>query len=809
MEESKKEKLVKELQGMGLATAGIFLLLTLVSFNASDVSWNSYSSQGGIQNLGGRLGAQVADLFFSCAGLASFLVPLAILRMAYTLLRFKKLRLRFYKLLAFCGLIFTLSSLLAFSHDTITLFGQQLPTGGAVGGMSVRLLKGTVGATGALLLLLPLMAASIMILSHFSFVLFAGWWLETLKKKWAAWRKQRALRQQERRKENAGEEENPAPRTSPSAPPIKPATIAPLAAVFKKVREKTRQAESSEPAGKPTTTAPVAAIFKKTQKAEKSATPRESLEFIKAEGDFRTPPFSLLDTPPPAEKKLDNGALAANARLLEKKLKDYGINGEVVDICPGPVITMYEFSPAPGIKISRISGLSDDLTMALQAMSIRIVAPIPGKGVVGVEVPNRDRDMVFLSEIFNCEGFHHNKMKLPLALGKDIAGIPVVTDLAKAPHLLVAGSTGSGKSVSINTMILSLLYLFEPRDVRMIMVDPKMLEFSMYEGIPHLLLPVVTEPKKASLALKWAVNEMERRYRLLSDKGVRNIDSYNKKLAGEALEREELNSLPEAEIIEDLEELVEEGEGSVAGMAEPAPPLPPGEEPLEHSHMPYIVVIVDELADLMMVAGREVEEHIARLAQKARASGIHLILATQRPSVDVITGLIKANLPSRISFQVTSKVDSRTILDTNGAETLLGAGDMLFMPPGTSRLQRIHGAFVSDAEVQRVVDFLRKQGKPQYDKSLLEMKDTDEKGSEGSDEELDERWEDALRLVAETKQASISMVQRRLRIGYNRAARIIEMMESEGMVAPSDGTSKPREIYLEIINAYLDSPLTR
>jgi S-DNA-T family DNA segregation ATPase FtsK/SpoIIIE len=339
----------------------------------------------------------------------------------------------------------------------------------------------------------------------------------------------------------------------------------------------------------------------------------------------------------------------------------------------------------------------------------------------------------------------------------------------------------------------------------MIMVDPKMLEFSMYEGIPHLLLPVVTEPKKASLALKWAVNEMERRYQLLSDKGVRNIDSYNKKLAGELLEQEELNAVPEAEIIEELEEIIEDSEAAI----DPIPFAVDDDLILEHSHLPYIVVIVDELADLMMVAGREVEEHIARLAQKARASGIHLILATQRPSVDVITGLIKANLPSRISFQVTSKVDSRTILDTNGAESLLGNGDMLYMPPGTSRLQRIHGAFVSDAEVQRVVDFLKKQGKPVYEKSILEMKDTDEKGFSGDEEVQDERWEDALRLVADTKQASISMVQRRLRIGYNRAARIVEMMESEGMIAPSDGTSKPREIYMDIIHAYLNSQLTR
>jgi len=779
LEEPKKEKLTKELQGMGLATIGVFLLLTLLTFNAADVSWNSFSNEGVVRNLGGRLGAQIADLLLICFGLASYLIPGALLYMAYTLLRFKEIRLRSYKLLAFGGLIFTLATLFAFFRDKTLLLGQQVPTGGAVGVVTARALKATVGTTGAMLLLLPLLAAVIMILSKFSFVLFAGWWLETFKHKWAAWQERRAHDREERQREKAKKEGLPA--AAAAGPVIKPAT---------------------PPAAKPN-------VFKrekdKKKEAAKNAPIQEAFEFIKADGDFHTPPFSLLDQPPASEKVLDKDSLTMNARLLEKKLKDYGIDGEVVEICPGPVITMYEFSPAPGIKISRIAGLADDLTMALQAMSIRIVAPIPGKGVVGIEVPNRDRDMVFLREIFNCEEFHHNRMKLPLALGKDIAGIPVVTDLGKAPHLLVAGSTGSGKSVSINTMILSLLYTATPRDVRMIMVDPKMLEFSMYEGIPHLLLPVVTEPKKASLALKWAVNEMEQRYRLMADKGVRNIESYNKKLAAEEEDQSANHDIPEEEIIEELEEIIE-GEEAVE---EPLPFVLDDADELEHKHLPYIVVIVDELADLMMVAGREVEEHIARLAQKARASGIHLILATQRPSVDVITGLIKANLPSRISFQVSSKVDSRTILDCNGAESLLGAGDMLYMPPGTSKLQRIHGAFVSDAEVQRVVDFLKKQGKPVYEKSILEMKDADDKGSDGMDEEQDERWEDALRLVAETKQASISMVQRRLRIGYNRAARIVEMMEHEGMIAPSDGTSKPREIYLDVINAYLNSQLTR
>jgi len=779
-DDQKKEKLTKELQGMGLATVGLFLLIANTTFNSRDVSWNSYSSDGEIHNLGGRLGAQIADLMFSAFGLASYLIPMALLYMAYTLFRFKEIRLRSYKLSASLLLLISLSTLFAFFRSTTMFIGQQVATGGVIGKVFAETLKTTVGTTGALIILLPLLAGSIMILSKFSFILFAGWWLEHFKQRWDDWQKRRTHAREEQAKLKARNEGMPEP-VKAAGPVIKTATAPapPPLNLFRKDKEKKKEAQK---------TAPI----------------QEAFEFIKAEGDFHTPPFSLLDQPPATERTLDKDALNMNARLLEKKLKDYGIDGEVVEICPGPVITMYEYAPAPGIKISRIAGLADDLTMALQAMSIRIVAPIPGKGVVGIEVPNRDRDMVFLREIFNCETFHQNKMKLPMALGKDIAGNPVIADLAKAPHLLVAGATGMGKSVSINTMILSLLYTATPKDVRMIMVDPKMLEFSMYEGIPHLLLPVVTEPKKASLALKWAVNEMERRYQLLSAKGVRNIDSYNKKIAGEERELQEQEALDDAEIIEELEEILEGEEIS-------SDPLPFVEDTplLEHSHLPYIVVIVDELADLMMVAGREVEEHIARLAQKARASGIHLILATQRPSVDVITGLIKANLPTRIAFKVSSKVDSRTILDGNGAEALLGMGDMLYMPPGTSLIQRLHGSFVSDAEVQRVVDFLKKQGKPVYDISIMEMKESDEKGSGDDDEPMDERWEDALRLVAETRQASISMVQRRLRIGYNRAARIVEVMEREGMIAPSDGTSKPREIYMEIIHAYLNSQFSK
>lgn len=777
MKEARKEKLIKELQGMALGALGLFILLSFLTFSAADQSLNSWSTEGGIRNLGGRLGAQIADLFFMLFGMASYLIPGSLLLLASNLLRFKELRLRFYKFAAFSGLILSLATLFAFNLESTRIFGQQVPTGGMIGASNAAFLRSNLNTFGALLLLIPLLAASIMVLCRFSFILFAGWWIEAIRHKWSDWRKRKAYMKSETVREKAISEGKPIPASGP---------------VIK-----------SQPQPLPP---PRPNFFKKEKKREaaKTSAVQETFEFAKSEEGFLTPPLSLLDQPPASDRRIDKDSLAVNARLLEKKLLDFGIDGEVVEICPGPVITMYEFAPAPGIKISKISGLADDLTMALQAHSIRIVAPIPGKGVVGIEVPNRDRETVYLREIFTCEDFLQSRMRLPMALGKDIAGLPSIMDLSKAPHLLVAGSTGSGKSVSVNTMILSLLYTATPRDVRFIMVDPKMLEFSMYEGIPHLLLPVVTEPKKASLALKWAVVEMDRRYRLLADKGVRNIESYNRKLAAED-EDMLAQTADEEEIIEELEEVMDSEDP--AELEAPLPFVQDDIEQVEHTHLPYIVVIVDELADLMMVAGREVEEHIARLAQKARAAGIHLILATQRPSVDVITGLIKANMPSRISFQVSSKVDSRTILDTNGAEALLGMGDMLYLPPGTGRLQRIHGAFVSDSEVQRVVDFLKRQGKPVYEKSILEMKDPEDPESRG-EEELDERWEDALRLVAETGQASISMVQRRLRIGYNRAARIIEMMEREGMVAMSDGTSKPREVRTEIIRAYLNSQLS-
>ncbi|HZA55391.1 MAG TPA: DNA translocase FtsK, partial [Candidatus Udaeobacter sp.] len=457
--------------------------------------------------------------------------------------------------------------------------------------------------------------------------------------------------------------------------------------------------------------------------------------------------------------------------------------GEVVAVRPGPVITMYEFKPAPGVKVRRIVLLADDLAMALRAVSVRILAPIPGESVVGIEIPNPRRETVFLRELIESGAYQSADSKITLALGKDISGTPFVTDLARMPHLLVAGATGTGKSVSINAMILSILFKSNPQDVKFIMVDPKMLELTVYEDIPNLLVPVVTDPKKAAAALFWAMDEMDRRYRLMRDKGARNIDNYNRTLERERTARKAFIELTDPQVAEET--------SGIGGHLDE-------EAPLVHEKLPRIVIIIDELADLMMTVGRDIEEYITRLAQKARAAGIHLILATQRPSVDVITGLIKANFPARVSFQVTSRVDSRTILDSIGAEKLLGSGDLLYLPPGTARLTRVHGAFVSDQEVRKVMEFIKQQGRPNYRADVFEVKKDLE--AAGADEEYDEMYDQAVAIVTETQQASISMIQRRLRVGYNRAARMIERMERDGVVGPADG-AKPREVYARKIEA--------
>jgi S-DNA-T family DNA segregation ATPase FtsK/SpoIIIE len=559
---------------------------------------------------------------------------------------------------------------------------------------------------------------------------------------------------------------------------------------------------------------------------------QNQFEFVGGRTQFTPPPLDVLDFDRPERSALDKEAFFSTAEKLRAKLADFGIVGEVVEIRPGPVVTMYEFLPGPGIKVSKIAALADDLAMAMEAMRVRIVAPIPGKGVVGIEVPNRDRETVYLKEIVEQDVFQRSSSKLTMALGKDIEGMPYVLDLAKAPHVLAAGTTGSGKSVAVNSMVMSILLKATPEEVRFIMVDPKMLELSVYEGIPHLLLPVVTDPKKAALALRWAVEEMERRYQVLSEAGVRNIAGYNKLVESakgdarvllekkreaprpkkaasllvvdvgegeseeEALARAKEESLgvpsPHAAAEDPRASLEAEADTAAAPEEEKAPAE---EKPKELKKLPYLVVIIDELADLMMVASREVETSIARLAQMARASGIHLLVATQRPSTDVVTGVIKANFPTRISFMLRSKPDSMTILGTVGAESLLGMGDMLIMPPTSANLTRVHGAFVSEQEIKRAVDHLKAQGKPVYDESILRPREED-LGDGGADDELsDELYDQALATVSEMRQVSISMLQRKMRIGYNRAARMIERMERDGVVGPADG-AKPREVLL-------------
>ena len=496
----------------------------------------------------------------------------------------------------------------------------------------------------------------------------------------------------------------------------------------------------------------------------------ESLK-IKEDKGFTLPPVSLLDDKKNVKTSVNTEKLKKNGELLEKKLHDFGISGEVVEIMPGPVITTFEYRPATGIKISKIVNLTDDLALALKALSIRIIAPIPGKDVVGVEIPNDKREIVNIKELLSADIFIKAKSMLTLGLGKDISGAPVITKMDSMPHLLIAGATGTGKSVGLNSMIISLLYKASPEQVKFIMIDPKRIELSVYDGIPHLISPVVTDMKKATNALFWAVHEMEKRYTLFAETGVRNILQYNNMIEKSGNYKiKKLSAKTQDSNIENKET----------------------EKVLEK--IPYIVIIVDEFADLMMVASRDVEHALIRLAQMARAAGLHLILATQRPSVDVLTGIIKANFPTRISFQVSSKIDSRTILDTNGSEKLLGNGDMLFLPPSTGRLQRIQGAYISEEEISRVTEYLKNQRSPEYVNDITAR--TKEEDKKNDDIEYDEKYDEAVALVTRTRQASISSVQRYLRVGYNRAARMIETMEKEGVIGPQEG-SKPREVLVK------------
>lgn len=504
----------------------------------------------------------------------------------------------------------------------------------------------------------------------------------------------------------------------------------------------------------------------------------------KKQGQWKLPTVEFLKKVPKVESEIDKARILQNSQILTQKFKDFGIEGEVTAVRPGPVITLYEFKPGPGIKVSRIASLADDLSMALSAESVRILAPLPGKSVVGIEIPSDKREMVFLREFLQKDDFYDEKRTIPVVMGKDTAGLPSMLDLARMPHLLCAGQTGSGKSVFMNTLICSLLYRFTPEELRLILVDPKYIEFRAYQDIPHLLLPVVDDAKEASTALKWAVREMERRYRILAMMGARNLESYNQKVESMGAEvvrdllMSEENQVPKAGSGSDWMEAFELGSDGQHQIGK----------------LPFVVVIIDELADLMMIAKKDVEISIARIAQKARAAGIHLVIATQRPSTDVITGLIKANLPTRVSFQLASFVDSKTILDRAGAERLLGQGDMLCVPPGSSQLLRLHGAYVDDEEINKITQFLRSQGEPSYREEILV--DEDEEAESMDEEDQDPLFDAGIELVKRAGHASASFLQRHLKIGYNRAARMIEVMETRGIVGPADG-ARPREVLMK------------
>ena len=720
---SSRRSLRREIAGIILLAIAIFAVLSLVSYHPSDPSLN-VASPGrvkDIHNLGGIVGSFLSDLLLQGLGLSSYLIPLAIGVLACFLFLPMLEGMSYARGAGFLLIVLSCSTGLGLKFDKIRIFGHELLAGGVIGEIVSGPLARYFNLPGAYMIVFVVFILALSLSTGLSFVALIDGLIGLFKAGVRRWNLLMTIRRERvRRITERGQRKGNTKRSEP-------VVVEPTASVERKPRFK-----------------------------------QEEFAFPKPRESFHLPPISLLDSGGEKRIPIDKQSLLMNSRILEKKLMDYGVEGRVVQVRPGPVITVYEFEPAPGVKVSKIVNLADDLALALSAISIRIVAPIPGKSVVGIEIPNAIRETVYLREIVDSEAVQKSESKLTLAVGNDISGDPFVIDLAKMPHLLVAGSTGSGKSVSINSMVCSLLLRATPEEVRFLLIDPKMLELSAYEDIPHLLLPVVTNPKKAAVALTWLVEEMERRYALLAYKGTRNIEQYNRR----------------------IDEETEEGTPGTEGEKEEAGPA---------EKLPYIIVVIDELADLMIISSREVEESITRLAQMARAVGIHLILATQRPSVDVLTGIIKANFPARISFQVSSRVDSRTILDTIGAEHLLGMGDMLFLPPGSSKLMRIHGALVSPGEIKRIVDFLKDQGKPIYDESILEEKKAKE--AEGDEEDFDEKYDEAVAFVAETGQASISLIQRRFRIGYNRAARIVEKMEEQGIVGPSDGV-KPREVLI-------------
>ena len=734
-------RLLSEARWFALTVVTVYLILIFLTYSKSDPGWSQSNLVPHLHNWGGRIGAWTADLMLFIFGFSTWWCCIFLLRSVWKGYRRLSHRFLFQKepepehhhevWIRAIGFVLLLVGSIALEYLRMYSLKVQLPRapGGVLGEVIGGAAQKAFGFTGATLFLLLIFGVGFSLFFHVSWLSVAERIGGAIEDGFHAIRSRYAAREDRK--------------------------VGQVAAVKREetvVQERAKIVEAP-----PIRIEPQVVAVPKSERVEKE----KQVSLFADMPDTNLPPLSLLDEAPPSQESVSVETMEFTSRLIEKKLSDFGVEVKVVAAYPGPVITRYEIEPATGVKGSQIVNLARDLARSLSLTSIRVVETIPGKNYMGLELPNPKRQIVRLTEILGSKVYNDSQSSLTIALGKDIAGNPIVADLAKMPHLLIAGTTGSGKSVGINATILSLLYKSDPNNVRMILIDPKMLEMSVYEGIPHLLAPVVTDMKQAGHALNWAVAEMERRYKLMSKLGVRNLHGYNTKIA-EAEKKEE--KIPN-----------------------PFSLTPDAPEPLEK--LPTIVVIIDELADLMMVVGKKVEELIARIAQKARAAGIHLILATQRPSVDVITGLIKANIPTRIAFQVSSKIDSRTILDQMGAEALLGMGDMLYMPPGTGLPIRVHGAFVSDDEVHRVVQHLKAQGEPNYIEGILEGGVAEEGGEAafggegGASSEADPMYDQAVAVVLKNRRASISLVQRHLRIGYNRAARLLEQMEQSGLVS--------------------------